>query len=281
MPTDRPPDSPLCPAWAGLPCPVVGMVHLLALPGSPGYGGSMEAVVSAAVRDAELLEQGGVHGLMLENFGDVPFYKGRVPAETVAAITAAAFAVRGAVGLPLGINVLRNDAESAIGIAAAVGASYIRVNVLSGAALTDQGVIEGRAARVMRQRAALGAIGVKVLADVRVKHAAPLAERDLSDEVQELVLRAGADGVIVSGSGTGKPTDPRLLEEVASHSAGRPVFVGSGVDAPSAAALARHAGGLIVGTSVKEEGDVARPVDPERVRAVVQAAGTVTASATR
>ncbi len=272
MAVDRTPVPPLCPAWAGVACPVVGMVHLRALPGAPGYGGSMRPVIAAAVRDAERLEQGGVHGLMLENFGDVPFFKGPVPAETVAAITAAASAVRGAVGLPLGINVLRNDGESALGIAAAVGAAYIRINVLSGAALTDQGVIEGRAAQVMRRRAALGAAEVKVLADVRVKHAAALAERDLQDEVEELVLRAGADGVIVSGSGTGKPTDPRLLEEVAGYCAGRPVFVGSGVDAASAAALAQHAGGLIVGTSVKEHGDVARPVDPERVRAVVEAA---------
>jgi hypothetical protein len=272
MAADRTPDPPLCPAWAGVACPVVGMVHLKALPGAPGYGGSMRRVIADAVRDAERLEQGGVHGLMLENFGDVPFFKGPVPAETVAAITAAASAVRGAVGLPLGINVLRNDGESALGIATAVGASYIRINVLSGAALTDQGVIEGRAAQVMRRRAALGAAEVKVLADVRVKHAAALAPRDLRDEVEELALRAGADGVIVSGRGTGKPTDPRLLEEVAGYSAGRPVFVGSGVDAASAAALARHAGGLIVGTSVKERGDVARPVDPERVRAVVEAA---------
>lgn len=266
------PTPPLCPGWAGVACPVIGMVHLRALPGSPGYAGSMADVVASAVRDAGALRQGGVDGLMLENFGDVPFFKGRVPAETVAAMTRAAGAVRDAVDLPLGINVLRNDGLSALAVASAVGAAYVRINVLSGAALTDQGVIEGQAAEVMRYRAALGAAGVKVLADVRVKHAAPLAERPLAEEVEELVLRAGADGVVVSGSGTGKPTDPALLEEVARLSAGRPVLVGSGVTAETAGGLARFAGGLIVGTSVKRGGDVAAPVEADRVQAVVASA---------
>ncbi|XAL98666.1 BtpA/SgcQ family protein [Phycisphaeraceae bacterium D3-23] len=263
---------PLCPAWSGVRCPVIGMVHLRALPGSPGFGGSLSDVMDAALRDAALLEQGGVDGLMVENFGDVPFFKGRVPAETVAAVTRVAGAVRDAVSLPIGINVLRNDAMSALAVAAAVDASFVRVNVLSGTAVTDQGVIEGAAAEVMRYRAALGASHIKVLADVRVKHAAALVERPLQDEVEELVHRAGADAVVVSGSGTGKPTDVGLLAEVARYASGRPVFVGSGVTCASAPSLMQHAGGLIVGTGVKVEGDVAKPVDPGRVRALMQVA---------
>lgn len=265
------PNPPLCPAWSGLRCPLIGMVHLRALPGAPGFAGSLTAVADAALGDAARLAEGGVDGLMIENFGDVPFFKGRVPAETVAAMTRVAGQVRDAVDLPLGINVLRNDGLSAVAVASAVGAAFVRVNVLSGAAVTDQGVIEGVAAELTRYRAALGAGDVKLLADVRVKHAAPLVERPLREEVEELVHRAGADAVVVSGSGTGKPTDAALVAEVAGYAAGRPVLVGSGVTPAAVPAFLPSAGGLIVGTWVKAGGDVAAAVDPDRVRAVVSA----------
>src|SRR5690606_3606108 len=155
--------------------------------------------------------------------------------------------------LPLGINVLRNDGESALAVALAAGAQFVRVNVLSGAVVTDQGVIEGDAARLMRRRRAMGAAHVPVLADVRVKHAAPLGPgwRPIEEDVDELLHRAGAAGVIVSGSGTGKPTDPHELAAVKAAAGDAPVFVGSGATPETAADLLRHADGLIVGTSLK------------------------------
>lgn len=260
----------LCPAWANTAHPVIGMVHLPPLPGSPGFTGDWPGLIAAAVRDARALADGGIDGIMLENFGDVPFYKDRVPAETVAAITRAAAAVRDAVDLPLGINVLRNDGLSAMGIAVAVGAAFIRVNVLSGAAVTDQGVIEGRAAELARLRVSLAGQSIRVFADVRVKHAAPLAERPLEDEVEELLHRAGADAVIASGTGTGKPTDVEHLACVKQAAGQSAVFVGSGAGLDSAAELLCHADGLIVGTALKEGGRVDRPVDPARVKALMQ-----------
>lgn len=260
----------LCPAWANTRHPVIGMVHLPPLPGSPGYAGDLSGLIAAAVGDARALADGGIDGIMIENFGDVPFFKGRVPAETVASITRAAAAVRDAVDLPLGINVLRNDGLSALGIAVAVGASFIRVNVLAGAAVTDQGVIEGQAAELARLRKLLAAQGVRVFADVRVKHAAPLAQRPIEDEVEELLERGGADAVIASGSGTGKPTDLEHLAQVKRAAGGSAVFVGSGAGVESAEQLLRVADGLIVGTALKEGGRVDRPVDPARVRALMQ-----------
>ncbi|MHC4730305.1 MAG: BtpA/SgcQ family protein, partial [Planctomycetota bacterium] len=154
--------------------PVVGVVHLLPLPGSPGYGGSMRKVIGRAVKDAEAYAGGGVHALIVENYGDAPFLKDHLPPETVAALTRCAAAVRDAVALPLGINALRNDARAALGIAVAVGASFVRVNVHTGVVATDQGLVEGRAAETLRVRAALGAEAVKIVADAHVKHGRPL-----------------------------------------------------------------------------------------------------------
>lgn len=257
--------------WEKVSHPVIGMVHLRALPGSPRFAGDFDAVIEAAVADAFVWEQAGANGLMVENFGDVPFFKGDVPRETVAAMTRVASEIRLAVpGLPLGINVLRNDGLSAIAVATAVGASYIRVNVLSGSAVTDQGVIEGRAADLMRYRKALGAEHIKVLADVRVKHAAPLAERPLQDEVEELVKRAGADAVIVSGTGTGKPTDPSHAAEVKRYAGDIPVLIGSGADENSIPQLKSACGGFIVGSAAKPGGKIDAAVDLELAIQIVQ-----------
>ena len=125
--------------------PVIGMLHLPALPGSPLNELSLEAIRRHVLKDAEALATGGVDGLILENFGDVPFYPRRVPAHTVAFMTAIALEVRRAFDMPLGINVLRNDAEAAMAVAFAAGAQFIRVNIHSGARVTDQGLIEGMA----------------------------------------------------------------------------------------------------------------------------------------
>ncbi len=263
---------------------VVGMLHCPPLPGAPRFGGDLESVERHVLTDAAALvhpsqtqggesECRGVDGLMLENFGDVPFFAGRVPAETVAALTRVALRVRDAhPGVPLGINVLRNDVCSALAIAAAVGAAYVRVNILAGTAVTDQGVVTGQAAEAMRYRAALGASAVRVWADVDVKHAAPLAPRPLAEQVEELLDRAGADAVIVSGSGTGRPVDAKVLRTVCDAARGRPVVDGSGATADSAAGLLEAgARGLIVGSGFKPDGRIGAAVDPQRVSSLLQA----------
>src|SRR5688572_15960015 len=177
----------LLPEWSACPRPVIGMLHLPPLPGSPRYAGDPDAITAAVLRDAEALADGGVHGLMLENFGDVPFYPGRVPVHVVARMTTLALEVkRHFPQLPLGVNVLRNDGLSALAVAHAAGADFIRVNVLCGARVADQGIIQGIAHDLLRDRAALGATGVRILADVDVKHSSPLgAARGIADEVAD------------------------------------------------------------------------------------------------
>ena len=124
---------------------LIGVVHLKPLPGSPRWGGDLEALIEFAVQDARSYVRGGAHALFLENFGDVPFTKCEVAPETIAAMTAVGRAVREAVALPIGFNVLRNDARAALALCAACNGAFIRVNVHTGAMLTDQGLVEGRA----------------------------------------------------------------------------------------------------------------------------------------
>ncbi|MAE67954.1 MAG: phosphorybosylanthranilate isomerase [Phycisphaeraceae bacterium] len=253
--------------WSGVACPVIGMIHLSALPGAPRYAGSPQSIEAAALADAEALVEGGVDGLMIENFGDVPFMPARVEAVTVSHMTAIAAAVRGQWSkVPLGINVLRNDGRSALAIAHAIGAQFIRVNVLCGARLADQGILNGIAHDLMRDRAALGAGSIDVWADVQVKHSVALGPCPIEHEVADVKGRGLADAIIVSGAATGSETDPDHLDAVRRVAGDVPVLVGSGVTVQTVASLAGHCDGVIVGTAVKRDGVAANPVDVSRVR---------------
>jgi hypothetical protein len=252
------------------PKPVIGMLHVPALPGSPAHQLPWPAIRERVRRDAETLASGGVDGLLLENFGDAPFYPNRVPTHTVAFLAVLGHEIKASFPLPLGVNVLRNDAASALAVAAAVDAQFIRVNVYSSARLTDQGLIQGEAHELLRYRKLLGA-AVQVFADVDVKHSVPLGPRDLPAEVADTIERGRADAVIVSGPATGKETrllDLRLAKEAAGAT---PVFVGSGARPGNVRELLRFADGLIAGSSLQQDGIAGNPVDAARVRALVEA----------
>lgn len=215
---------------------LIGVVHLRALPGAPRHADDMAAIVKAAVADARAYADGGADAVVVENFGDIPFTKGAVPHETIAAMAVAGSAVRQAVKLPLGFNVLRNDAHAALALCAACGGAFIRVNVHSGAMLTDQGVIEGKAFETLRLRRQL----------------APNA-------------------LIVSGTGTGVAADLRDVERVRAACPEAVLLLGSGVTAANAHNYLRLANGAIVGTSLKRPGGVRQPVDERRVAKLARA----------
>lgn len=229
---------------------------------------TLEEIRRFVLADADALAEGGVDGLVIENFGDVPFYASRVPAHTIAFLSTLAFEVKTRFPLPLGINVLRNDGMAAIAIAAAVGAEFVRINVYTGARLADQGILQGEAHEIARYRRALGATA-QIWADVAVKHSAPLGHRCLGDEVEDTVHRGLADAVIVSGMSTGKPTALEDVRTVKRHAGDAAVYVGSGVEESTVEALLEVADGAIVGTAFKRGSKVSAPVDTGRVRALV------------
>jgi membrane complex biogenesis BtpA family protein len=252
--------------WLAADRALVGVVHLAPLPGAPRDEGSVAAVIDAALRDATAWAEGGADAVLVENFGDAPFYPGAVPAETVAALTAAAREVRRAVNLPLGVNVLRNDAEAALAVAVAAEARFIRVNVLTHAYVTDQGLIEGRAHHLLRLRRRLGA-DTAIFADVLVKHAVPAAPLLRADAVRDLASRGGADAVLVTGRATGGAPSPEETAETVAAAGETPVFVASGVTPENAGALLAGTRGAVVGTWCEREGSV----DAERVRRAARA----------
>jgi uncharacterized protein len=243
---------------------VIGVVHLKPLPGSPKWGGKLKLVIDQALADARAYERGGADAVIVENFGDAPFTKSRVGAETVAAMSAAGCAVRAAITLPLGFNVLRNDPQTALALCAACGGSFIRVNVHTGAMLTDQGVIESDAYETVRYRERI-CPSASILADVHVKHAVPLGNFEIEDSARDTSERGLADALIISGTGTGRVADITDVQRVRKACPPAKILIGSGINVNNVREFLRHADGVIVGTSLKVGGKLFSPVDPRRV----------------
>jgi len=260
----------------GVEKPIIGMVHLLPLPGAPGYDFyGLEAVIEHALRDAEALASGGVDGLIVENMWDLPYYVGTdVPPEEMTAQAVAARAIVEAVEVPVGINVIHNGGRVTLAIAVAAGADFIRVCLLTGARVWDTGELDrGCAAELFRWRKNLGAEHIKIFADVDKKHSVPFPGIDLATHIEwtEFYL---ADALIVSGKMTGAAPE---LEKVkrARELATRPVLMGSGTTADNIAQFLPYADGAIVGTDLKVDGVAENPVDMERVKRYMDAVRAV------
>jgi len=250
---------------------LIGMVHLAPLPGSPASKWSLDRIIAQACTDALHLSESGFDALLMENFGDAPFRATTVDAHTVACMTVVGRAVRQAVSLPIGINVLRNDATAALAIATTCDAAFVRVNVHCGVYATDQGIIEGRADETLRYRNRLNN-NTAIFADVHVKHASPLRAQPISMAAEEVAYRGRADGIIVTGTGTGKPTCIEDVLRVREAVPDRPIFVASGATINKVHDLLAIADGIIVGTAIKENGQTTAPVDRARAEAFFKAA---------
>ena len=249
--------------------PIIGVVHLLPLPTSARWGGSLSPIIDRAEQEAVALVSGGVDGIIIENFFDAPFPKSRVDPAVVSAMTTVVSRLRELVSLPIGINVLRNDSLSAMAIASCTGSAFIRVNVLSGVMATDQGVIEGCAYELLRYRRELGS-DVKILADVLVKHAHPLSSSDLTNAVHETIERGLADAIILSGAVTGSPPSLDDLRLARAAAGTTPILIGSGANAKNINSLMQFADGAIVSSSLKRQGKIENSIDPIRVSQFVE-----------
>jgi membrane complex biogenesis BtpA family protein len=258
----------------GVSKPIIGMVHCWPLPGAPGYTGyGMDKIIEAAVEDALALTAGGCDAIVVENMWDIPFRAGpHLQPESIAAHAVVARAVKAAVSCPLGINLVHNGGVSLLAIAIAAGAQFIRVCMFTGAGVWDAGQIdEGCAADLMRRRKELHAEHIKILADVDKKHSVRFPGIDLATHI-EWTRFFGADAIIISGKMTGDPPSMETVREARELAGATPVLIGSGTDVDNVRAYLDVADGVIVGSSVKQEGDIARPVDQQRVKSFVTAA---------
>ena len=246
------------------------MVHLPPLPGSPGWSSSsgLDNLTDHVLNDVKNLVKGGVDGLLFENFGDSPFMKSGVGPLTTSAMTKIISNCTENLTIPFGVNVLRNDWETALSITAITGGEFIRTNILTGAYATDQGIIEGKGFDCLKFRKHLEhefGRAIRIFADLNTKHGTPLHIQTIDDSTLDLVQRTKPDAIILTGSRTGAQTDLDELKSVRNLSEGIPVLVGSGVNDKNINEYSKYADGFIIGSYFKVDGKTTNPVEKERV----------------
>lgn len=250
----------------GRACSIIGMIHLLPLPGSAGYKGSMEEILGAALEDALTYKEEGVDALLIENMHDVPYLNGAVDPETVAAMTVVSNALKYETVMPTGIQVLAGANLDALGIAVAIGAHFIRVEGFVYAHIGDEGIHQSQAAKLLRKRALLKADNVQIFADIKKKHSSHAITQDVSlVETAEAAEFFKADGVVITGSKTGAEANLDEVAAVRKTIAGK-VLVGSGVNGGNYRQFAKHADAVIVGSAFKHDGIWSNAVDGQRVK---------------
>ena len=225
--------------------PIIGMIHMPPLPGAPANNLSMKQLTEFALSEADLLEEAGLDACIVENVGDVPLFKQNLPPYSVAAMATVTKAVVEHTRMKVGVNMLRNACEEALSVAHIAGAQFIRCNILIGAYATDQGIIEGCAARVARLKKELNS-SVLVFGDVHVKHAYPIFNVEIEYAAQDLAERGGADAVIVSGARSPVPPSFERVKKVR-DAITKPVLIGSGISLANVKQFYQKSDGLIIG----------------------------------
>jgi membrane complex biogenesis BtpA family protein len=250
--------------------PVVGMVHLLPLPGSAAHRDEgVAAIVERAVSEARTLADGGVDAILVQNTGDAPFTHAGGPA-TIACMTAAAIAIARDVRCPLGVNILANGGAEALAVAHAVGACFVRIKVYCGAVVSVGGIVEGNAAETLAFRRAIGADHVAIAADVYDRTSAPLGDMPIA-LLADLAHRHGqADALVVTGDSVEDSLS--RIREVKTAVPSAIVFAGGGTTAENVGAFLAAGDGVIVGSSVKDTGGFVGRIDRARLEIYMRAA---------
>jgi membrane complex biogenesis BtpA family protein len=261
--------------------PVIAVIHLGALPGTPLSRLTVDDLTEQAVREALTYRAGGVDGIMIENMHDTPYQRGRVGPEIVAAMAVIGRAVRTESRLPTGVQVLAGANLEAISVAHAAGLDYIRAEGYAFAHVADEGLIESSAAKLLRYRKMIGADRVRVWADIKKKHSSHAITADVSiGETAAAVEFMRADALIVTGSVTGEPPRVEDALEAKAHSS-LPVLLGSGVDADNAAEYCAIADGFIIGSAFKTDGLWSNTVELTRVERLMAAVSKARMNAER
>lgn len=255
------------------PKPVIGMIHVGALPGTPASRLPLVKIVAEAVREARIYREAGLDGVALENMHDVPYLRGGVGPEIVAGMTVIARAVKAEFRGVTGIQILAGANREALAVALAAALDWVRVEGFAFAHVADEGLMESCAAELLRYRRQIGAEKIQVWADIKKKHAAHALTADVSlGETAAAAEFMRADALIITGTTTGRPPARADVTEAKAHSS-LPVLIGSGVDAANIGQFLSAADGFIVGSSFKQGGRWDRPVDAARVRAFMKKIG--------
>jgi hypothetical protein len=239
------------------------MAHLPALPGTPLYDedGGPDAIVEAVRRDVEILTASGFDAVLFCNENDRP-YQLSASLEGVATMARVVTEVAPR-DRPFGVDYLW-DAQAALSVAVATGASFIR-EVATGVYESDMGLWTPDAATLLRRRRDLDAEHVRVFMNVTPEFASSLGTRDVATTARSVSVSSLADTILVSGPMAGAEPSRDAVRAAKAACPHTPVFANTGVKSTNVADFLSVADGVIVGSDLKVDGGTWNPVD--RVRA--------------
>ncbi len=249
--------------------PIIGVIHLQALPNTPNYGGSTHAIIEKALEEAAIFQRAGIDALIIENMHDAPYVKGEAAPEVVAMMGIVGYKVKQMTQLPCGVQILAGANKSALAVAKAAGLDFVRVEGFVFGHVADEGWMDSCAGELMRYRRHIEGQGILVLTDIKKKHSAHAMTVDV--DIVETAKAAAffrSDGVIITGVSTGQKADLMEIKSV-KEQVDTPVLVGSGVSLKNVKQYWRAADGLIVGSDFKKFGHWANTVEEDRVKALM------------
>ncbi len=249
---------------------LIAMVHVLPLPGTPKYGGSVQNIIDKALEEAEIYRNAGVDAIMIENMHDVPYLKREVGHEISTIMALIAEKIKSATKLPVGMQILAGANIAAISAAHTAGIDFIRAEGFVFGHVADEGFFESDAGELMRYRKKIGAEKIRIFTDIKKKHSSHSITADTS--VVETAKAAEffiTDGVIITGSATGEAASVVDIVEVKKN-VKCPVLIGSGLTTENIEKYFNFADGFIVGSYFKRDGYWANEIDTSRVNKFVE-----------
>ena len=253
------------------PKTIIGMIHVRALPGTPRHSGGMTPILDHALAEAEIYHACGIHALMVENMHDIPYVQHPGPEIATAMAVVAREVKRAHPSLPLGIQILAGGNHAALSAALAAGADFIRAEAFVFGHVADEGYMDSCAGTLLRHRKAIGAEPIAIFTDIKKKHSAHAITADV-----DIVQTAHAaeyflsDGLILTGASTGEAASEDELRAVYASSK-LPIFVGSGITSDNLKTYWPLADAFIVGSDFKKDGRWTHPLDPARIRRLLDA----------
>ncbi len=244
--------------FEGITTPVIGMVQPPALPGSGGWRGQpFKDILEFALADAQALIEGGIDAVLVQNMWDGPIKETATP-QAISHMSVIAQEIRRLTRLPLGVSLLANDGPANLSVAAAAEADFVRLKVYVGIMIRGSGLIPGCAAEAIAARKLLGCEHIRILADVHDRSGTPLGNPPLAGDVEGAVW-SHADALIITGRNEEELI--QMLSEARQASAGLPIVLGGGTRVENLARLLPLVDGVIVGATLKRNGQDPEPVD--------------------
>lgn len=250
--------------------PIIGMVHIHALPGTPSYKGNVTNIIENAVNEAKIYLEAGIDSIIIENMHDVPYLNKKVGPEISTIMSIIGYEIKHKTKLPVGIQILAGANNEAIAAANSAGLDFIRAEGFVFGHFADEGLINADAGELLRYRKMIDADNLLIFTDIKKKHSSHSITSDVTiEETAKAAEFFMSDGLIITGTSTGKEADLDQVKSV-KKATKLPLLIGSGITEKNLESYFPFCDAMIIGSYFKKNGDWKNSVDDLRVKSFMK-----------